>query len=270
MKDINMKRLYMDDVGKYPLLTKEEAEQLHIQAKKGDKEAREKLINSNLRLVISIANTYVGCGLDYMDLIQQGNIGLINAVDNWDPNLGTLSTFATFKIRASISRYCYNNIDTIRKPVWQKELSYQIDKTIENFILISGRKPSVDEIAAILDIYPEKIEKIYQDNSVNFIPLDAPVSDDSNAKIEETIADESPDEFEADKMKKAVEVALSFLEPDEREILENSFGLNGKCKTQEQMAMERGCTKQNMSLKKLELIQKLRYPEILDAIRKEL
>lgn len=262
--------MYLEEVKKYPLLTKEETLELFEKSQNGDKEAREKLINCNLRLVIKNAKTYIASGLDLLDLIQQGNIGLIKAVDTWDPSRSAFSTFATVRITTTISRYCYENQKVLKTPQWQQELNTKIQKTIENCIDITGRKPSVEEIAEILDINPERIDRIYLDNSRQYISLDAKTHDDSNMKIEETIADESPSEFDNNKMRKAVMAGLKHLSPEERDILECYFGLNGKNKTLEQIGEELGVTKQSAQQQVKILIQKLRYPEILEEIRKEL
>lgn len=272
MTEKNTLRIYLDEAEKYPLLTKEESLELYKLAKNGDKKAREKLINHNLLLVIKIAKKYMASGIDLMDLIQQGNLGLIKAVDTWDPSLGALSTHATYQITASISRYCLNNQNTIRKPVWQQDLTIKIEKIIAEYIKKTGRKPSVEEIATMLDIYPETIERIYQVNAIKFVPLDAPISsnDHQTMTIADTIADDRPREIGQEKLKKAVQIALSYLDPEDADFMENAFSLNGKRKTLDQIAEERGVTKQAMSLKKQELLQKLRYPAILEAIRKEL
>ena len=159
----------------------------------------------------------------------------------------------------------------MRKPEWQQELSNKINNVISDYIVISGRKPTVDEIATILDITPERIEKICQDNSISIVALDATIYDeDSSKKLEEIIPDESPSQFDTDKQRKAIAKALKHLSEDDAKFLIDYFGLNGKGKNMTQMAEEAGLTKQAIQHRKQAILQKLRYPDILEEIRKEL
>ena len=176
--------LYFKQIGNYPLLTPEEEIELITAAQNGDNKAREKVINSNLRLVVSIAKKYhKNAGMSFLDIVQEGNIGLMKCIDKYDPNAGyRFSTYATWWIRQAISKAIINKSNTIRMPAHMFDLSSKINKASQKLLNDLGREPTDDEIAQELEIKVEKIKDILN-ISKSPMSLDYTVGEDDDTSI---------------------------------------------------------------------------------------
>lgn len=260
---------YMRDINKLTVNDKSTNETLMKKYLEGDEEAREKLINGNLRLVLHVVGQFKNENIDYMDLVQQGNMGLIHAIDTYDLNRASLSTYIVLCVKAYITRYISDQSRTIRRPVWQQETTKKINEIIAMYKEDFHHAPSVEEIAAELELPVSKVEQILKDNASTLTSLDA-VLDDDDSTLYDCIADEAVETNETG-LKKAVKVALDSLTDSDREFLERYYGLNGrKPESLKSIGKSRNKTKQNASLDKMMILSKLRYPDILKEIRKQL
>ena len=222
-------KMYLREIGKYNLLSREEEIKLAEAALKGDKDAKEALVNHNLRLVVSVAKRYMGRGLTLLDLIQEGNVGLIKAVDKYDVSKGfKFSTYATYWIKQAISRAVMDQARNIRIPVHIIEMMSSIKKTEREFQQKNGREPKKEEVAAILNIDLSKIKEIYawmKDTT----SLDIVVGDDEDVTVGSFIEDESvPNEFvtvEEDDRNVAIRNILDTLNEREKIIITHRFGI---------------------------------------------
>ena len=222
-------KMYLREIGKYNLLSREEEIKLAEAALKGDKDAKEALVNHNLRLVVSVAKRYMGRGLTLLDLIQEGNVGLIKAVDKYDVSKGfKFSTYATYWIKQAISRAVMDQARNIRIPVHIIEMMSNIKKTEREFQQKNGREPKKEEVAAILNIDLSKIKEIYawmKDTT----SLDIVVGDDEDVTVGSFIEDESvPNEFvtvEEDDRNVAIRNILDTLNEREKIIITHRFGI---------------------------------------------
>jgi RNA polymerase primary sigma factor len=224
-------KIYLREIGQIPLLKPEDEIRLAARIKKGDKNARAKMIKANLRLVVKIAHDYSNLGLPLLDLISEGNIGLMKAVERFDPKKGgKLSTYAAWWIKQSIKRALANQGKTIRLPVHlvdkiskMKRASHQLSERL-------GREPTDDELAAKLDMPPAKVTQL-RTISVRPASLDAPIGEDDVTEFSEVVSDESaltPFELLRDKtLRDDISEVLSELDPREAEILILRFGLDG-------------------------------------------
>ena len=260
---------YMEDLQKYKSNTPEENETLEKMYKEGDLKAREKLVNGNLRLVLFVVNQYTDAPVDRLDLIQQGNLGLLEAIESYDPDRGSLSTYIVLQAKRYINRYLYDQSRTIRKPEWQQTTSQKIYDFIAEHKRQFSETPTVETIAAGLNLAEITVERIMKDNSFKFVPLDAPIGDGVD-----TVQDIIPDTTEqdaSDSYKKAIQTALHYLNQEDRELLEYIYGLNGRPqKTMEEIGKMRNMTKQGISLQHIKALTKLRHPKILNDIRRQL
>ncbi|MGD0649628.1 MAG: RNA polymerase sigma factor RpoD/SigA [Verrucomicrobiia bacterium] len=258
-------KIYLREIGKIPLLKPEDEVKLAARIKKGDKKARTKMIRANLRLVVKIAHDYSNLGLPLLDLISEGNIGLMKAVERFDPKKGgKLSTYAAWWIKQSIKRALANQGKTIRLPVHlvdkiskMKRASYQLSEKL-------GREPTDAELAAKLDMSPAKVTQL-RTISVRPASLDAPMGEDDVAEFSEIVGDENaltPFELLRDKtLREDISEVLSEIEPREAEILILRFGLDGsKPQTLEEVGKKFKVTRervrqiQNIALTKLRRI----------------
>ena len=255
-------KIYLREIGKTPLLTREEEVELAERIKKGDKEARAHMIKANLRLVVKIAQDYANYGLPLLDLISEGNIGLMKAVERFDPNKGgKLSTYAAWWIKQSIKRALANQSKTIRLPVHMVD---KISKMRRVAMVLSeelGREPTDEELAEEIGIDRAKLSHL-KSAALRPASLDAPISDDDTTEFGEIIGDEkaqTPLELLSHKnMHMQLDDLLEVLDERERKIIDARFGLNGqKPKTLEEVGQEFGVTRerirqlQNIALKKL-------------------
>lgn len=259
-------RLYLREIGKIPLLTAEEEMELAQRVLLGDKKAKDKMAEANMRLVVSIAKRYSGRGLDFLDLIQEGNTGLLRAVEKFDPDKGfKFSTYATWWIRQAITRAIADQARTIRIPVHMVETINKLLRTQRRMTQELNREPTIDELAKELDMEPEKIEyviKIKQDIS----SLDAGVGrdgDDEDSVLGDFIVDEdtaSPEESAANQLlKERVQEVLSTLSDREQKIVRMRFGLdNGKNHTLEEVGQKFAVTRERIRQIEAKALAKLR------------
>ena len=259
-------RLYLREIGKIPLLNAEEELALAQKVVSGDKKAKDKMAEANMRLVVSIAKRYSGRGLDFLDLIQEGNTGLLRAVEKFDPDKGfKFSTYATWWIRQAITRAIADQARTIRIPVHMVETINKLLRTQRRMTQELNREPSIEELAKELEMEPEKVEyvmKIKQD----ITSLDAGVGrdgDDEDSVLRDFIEDEegvTPEESAASQLlKEQVQAILSTLSDREQKIIKMRFGLeNGKSHTLEEVGQEFAVTRERIRQIEAKALAKLR------------
>jgi len=253
---------YLREIGRIPLLTPGEEIELAGKVKKGNTEARERMINSNLRLVVTIAHDYVNLGLPLLDLISEGNIGLTKAVERFDPGKGAkLSTYAMWWIKQSIKRALANQSKTIRLPVHLADKLAKMRRVSLQMSDELGREPTDEELGGEIGINREKVARL---KSVGIRPasLDAPIADNDLTEFGEVIGDneaQTPFELLRDKnLLGEVDGLLEVLDPREKKIISQRFGLDGgQPKTLEDVGKDFGITRerirqlQNIALAKL-------------------
>lgn len=259
-------RLYLREIGKIPLLTLEEEIDLGKRVVEGDKKAKDKMVQANLRLVVSIAKRYSGRGLDFLDLIQEGNTGLLRAVEKFDPEKGfKFSTYATWWIRQAITRAIADQARTIRIPVHMVETINKVLRTTRKLTQELNREPSVEEIADAMGMEPEKIEyvmKIKQD----IASLDASIGrdgDDEDSVLGDFVEDEervSPEDAAAMQLlKEQVAIILSALSEREQKIIKMRFGVGGgRPHTLEEVGAEFSVTRERIRQIEAKALAKLR------------
>jgi RNA polymerase primary sigma factor len=257
-------RLYLREIGKIPLLSAEEELDLARRVVDGDKDAKDKMAEANMRLVVSIAKRYVGRGLDLLDLIQEGNTGLLRAVEKFDPDKGfKFSTYATWWIRQAITRAIADQARTIRIPVHMVETINKLLRTQRRLTQELNREPTNEEIAAAMEIEVDKVEhimKIKQDIS----SLDASIRDDEEESVlADFIEDEdtiSPEESATNQLlKEQVKGMLGALTEREQKILKLRFGLeDGKQHTLEEVGQEFSVTRERIRQIEAKALAKLR------------
>ena len=259
-------RLYLREIGKIPLLGAEEEMDLARRIVEGDKKAKDKMAEANMRLVVSIAKRYSGRGLDFLDLIQEGNTGLLRAVEKFDPDKGfKFSTYATWWIRQAITRAIADQARTIRIPVHMVETINKLLRTQRRMTQELNREPTIEELSKELDMEPEKIEyviKIKQDIS----SLDAGVGrdgEDDDSVLQDFIVDEdtvSPEDSASNQLlKEQVQEILSSLSDREQKIVRMRFGLdNGKNHTLEEVGQEFAVTRERIRQIEAKALAKLR------------
>ena len=260
-------RMYLREIGKIPLLTFEEETELAKRSLEGDRKAKDRMAEANMRLVVSIAKRYSGRGLDLLDLIQEGNTGLLRAVDKFDPEKGfKFSTYATWWIRQAITRAIADQARTIRIPVHMVETINKLMRTQRRMTQELNREPTDEELAKELDMDIEKIQyitKIKQD----ITSLDAGIGRDSDDGEDSTLGDfiededsASPEESAATQLlKEQVREVLSSLSDREQKIIEMRFGLNGtKSHTLEEVGLEFAVTRERIRQIEAKALMKLR------------
>jgi RNA polymerase primary sigma factor len=259
-------RLYLREIGKIPLLNAEEELELAQKVVAGDKKAKDKMAEANMRLVVSIAKRYSGRGLDFLDLIQEGNTGLLRAVEKFDPDKGfKFSTYATWWIRQAITRAIADQARVIRIPVHMVETINKLLRTQRRMTQELNREPSIEELARELEMEPEKVEyviKIKQDIQ----SLDAGVGRDGeeeDSTLGEFIEDEesaTPEESATTQLlKEQVQSVLSTLSDREQKIVRMRFGLdNGKSHTLEEVGQEFAVTRERIRQIEAKALAKLR------------
>ncbi|HTJ73126.1 MAG TPA: RNA polymerase sigma factor RpoD [Verrucomicrobiae bacterium] len=259
-------RLYLREIGKIPLLSAEEELALAQKVVAGDKKAKDKMAEANMRLVVSIAKRYSGRGLDFLDLIQEGNTGLLRAVEKFDPDKGfKFSTYATWWIRQAITRAIADQARTIRIPVHMVETINKLLRTQRRMTQELNREPTIEELAKELEMEPEKVEyviKIKQD----ITSLDAGVGrdgEDEDSVLGDFIEDEdgaTPEESATSQLlKEQVQAVLSTLSEREQKIVKMRFGLeNGKSHTLEEVGQEFAVTRERIRQIEAKALAKLR------------
>ena len=255
-------KIYLREIGQIPLLTPKDEIRLAARIKKGDRQARAQMIKANLRLVVKIAHDYSNFGLPLLDLISEGNIGLMKAVERFDPKKGgKLSTYAAWWIKQSIKRALANQAKTIRLPVHLVDKISKMKRAGHKLSETLGREPTDEELADLLGIPRAKVAQL-RNISVRPASLDAPIGDDDATEFSEIVGDEAaltPFELLRDKaLRQDVSDILEELEPREAEILTLRFGLDGsKPKTLEDVGKKFNVTRervrqiQNIALTKL-------------------
>lgn len=257
--------MYLKEIGKVDLLSKKEEVELAKGIEQGDEEAKNKLIEANLRLVVSISKKYVGKGLTFLDLVQEGNIGLMKAVEKFDYRKGyRFSTYATWWIKQAVTRAISDQSRTIRIPVHMNELIYKVIKVKKELEQELDREPSEQEIAEELKIPLEKVKKVYA-VSQEPISLETPIGDSEDSYLENFIADERyiPDESVATSMLGDILTnILGTLSPREERIVRLRYGLldDGKSRTLEEIGREFNLTRERIRQIENSAIKKLRHP----------
>ena len=258
-------RMYLREIGKIPLLTFEEELELAKRVLEGDEEAKKKLAESNLRLVVSIAKKYVGRGMLFLDLIQEGNMGLIKAVEKFDYTKGyKFSTYATWWIRQAITRAIADQARTIRIPVHMVETINKLIRTSRLLLQRLGREPSPEEIAEEIEMPVEKvmeIQKIAQDP----VSLETPIGEEDDSHLGDFIQDDdSPAPQDAAAytlLKEQLEEVMNTLTPREAKVLKLRFGLeDGKARTLEEVGKEFDVTRERIRQIEAKALRKLRHP----------
>ena len=265
-------RMYLREIGRIPLLTSEEELDLAKRVLENDEEAKKKLAESNLRLVVSIAKKYVGRGMLFLDLIQEGNMGLIKAVDKFDYKKGfKFSTYATWWIRQAITRAIADQARTIRVPVHMVETINKLIRTSRHLLQQLGREPTPEEIAEEMEIPVEKvmeIQKIAQDP----VSLETPIGEEDDSHLGDFIPDdESPapqDSAAYTLLKEQLEEVMSTLTPREAKVLKLRFGLeDGKARTLEEVGREFDVTRERIRQIEAKALRKLRHPSRSKKLR---
>ncbi len=259
-------RLYLREIGKIPLLTPEEEAELAQRIVKGDKKAKDKMVESNMRLVVSIAKRYGGRGLDFLDLIQEGNTGLLRAVEKFDPDKGfKFSTYATWWVRQAITRAIADQARTIRIPVHMVETINKVLRTTRKLTSELNREPTNEEIAKALDMEPEKVDYVMRIKQ-DIASLDASVGregDDEDSVLGDFVEDEerdSPEESAANQiLKEQLSEIIATLTDREQKIIRLRFGIGGgRPHTLEEVGNEFDVTRERIRQIEAKALSKLR------------
>lgn len=256
-------RMYLCEIGKVDLLTAKEEASLARRIARGDQTAKKQLAEANLRLVVSIAKKYIGRGLSFLDLIQEGNIGLFRAVEKFDPNRGfKFSTYATWWIRQAITRAIADQARTIRIPVHMVETINKLTHTQRRLVQELGREPLIEELAAEMDMDIKKVRHILK-ISQDIVSLEAPVGAEEDSKLGDFIEDDdalSPSESTNRQLvKENIHEMLQYLSPREKKIIEMRFGLlDGIGHTLEEVGQEFGVTRERIRQIEAKVLQKLK------------
>ena len=265
-------RMYLREIGKIPLLTYDEELDLAKRILTGDEEAKQKLAESNLRLVVSIAKKYVGRGMLFLDLIQEGNMGLIKAVEKFDYTKGyKFSTYATWWIRQAITRAIADQARTIRIPVHMVETINKLIRTSRHLLQKNGREPTPEEIAEEMEIPVEKvmeIQKIAQDP----VSLETPIGEEDDSHLGDFIQDDdspAPQDSAAYTMlKEQLNDVMGTLTSREAKVLRLRFGLeDGKARTLEEVGKEFNVTRERIRQIEAKALRKLRHPSRSKKLR---
>ncbi len=267
-KDVNINdpvRMYLKEIGRISLLSSEEEMDLSVRIANGDEDAKNTLAESNLRLVVSIAKRYVGRGLLFLDLIQEGNIGLMKAVEKFDYGKGyKFSTYATWWIRQAITRALADQARTIRVPVHMVETINKMARIQRQMTLELNREPSEEELAEKMGISVEKVREVMK-ISQDPVSLETPIGEEDDSHLGDFIKDErsmSPEEYATNEiLKEEIGNVLMTLQEREREVLELRFGLiDGTSHTLEEVGKRFNVTRERIRQIEAKALRKLRHP----------
>ena len=265
-------RMYLKEIGTVPLLTAEEEYSLAMKKQAGDEYAKQRLIEANLRLVVSIAKRYTGRGMSFLDLVQEGNLGLIKGVEKFDPEKGfKLSTYATWWIRQSVTRALADQARTIRVPVHMVETINKMSKMQRKLTLELGYEPSVKELAEHLDMTEEKVQEIMQ-IAREPASLETPIGEEDDSNLGDFVADAnvlSPEgNVESVMLREHIDSLLDDLKERERQVIVLRFGLeDGHPRTLEEVGKEFNVTRERIRQIEAKALRKLRNPVRSKRIR---
>lgn len=258
-------RMYLKEIGKVPLLSAEEEIELAKRMEKGDEEAKKRLAEANLRLVVSIAKRYVGRGMLFLDLIQEGNLGLIKAVEKFDYTKGyKFSTYATWWIRQAITRAIADQARTIRIPVHMVETINKLIRVSRQLLQELGREPTAEEVAKELEMPPDKVREILK-IAQEPVSLETPIGEEEDSHLGDFIPDDdAPAPAEAAAftlLKEQLIDVLDTLTPREEKVLRLRFGLDdGRARTLEEVGKEFKVTRERIRQIEAKALRKLRHP----------
>ncbi len=265
-------RMYLKEIGKVPLLTAEEEVELAIKMSEGDEEAKRRMAEANLRLVVSIAKRYVGRGMLFLDLIQEGNLGLIKAVEKFDYTKGyKFSTYATWWIRQAITRAIADQARTIRIPVHMVETINKVIRVSRQLLQELGHDPSAEEIAEEMGMPVEKVRDILK-IAQEPVSLETPIGEEEDSHLGDFIPDEDASEpSEAASfslLKEQLMEVLDTLTPREKKVLELRFGIvDGRTRTLEEVGKEFNVTRERIRQIEAKALRKLRHPSRSKKLR---
>lgn len=265
-------RMYLKEIGTVPLLSNEEEYELAVKKQQGDENAKQRLIEANLRLVVSIAKRYTGRGMSFLDLVQEGNLGLIKGVEKFDPAKGfKLSTYATWWIRQSVTRALADQARTIRVPVHMVETINKMSKMQRKLTLELGYEPSVKELAEHLDMSEEKVQEIMQ-IAREPASLETPIGEEDDSNLGDFVADSNvvtPEgNVESVMLREHIDTLLGDLKERERQVIVLRFGLeDGHPRTLEEVGKEFNVTRERIRQIEAKALRKLRNPVRSKRIR---
>ena len=258
-------KTYLKEIGRVPLLTAGQEMALAKAARAGDADARRALSEANLRLVVSIAKRYVGKGMSFLDLIQEGNLGLMKAVEKFDYRKGyKFSTYATWWIRQSITRAIADQARTIRIPVHMVETIHKVARVSRQLVQENGRDPSAEEIAKVMKMSPEKVREIMK-IALDPVSLETPIGEEEDSHLGDFIEDgdsPAPQDAVADVMlREQLNEVLHTLTPREEQVLKLRFGLDdGRTRTLEEVGQVFNITRERIRQIEAKALRKLRHP----------
>ncbi len=265
-------KVYLKEIGRVPLLSSEEEIELAMRISQDDEEAKRKLSEANLRLVVSIAKRYVGRGMQFLDLIQEGNLGLIKAVDKFDYTKGfKFSTYATWWIRQAITRAIADQARTIRIPVHMVETINKVKKANSQLLHENGRDPSAEEIAESLDMPVDKVREILR-VAQEPVSLETPIGEEEDSHLGDFIPDDEAqapvDAASMALMREQLSEVLKTLTPREARVLSLRYGLDdGNPKTLEEVGKEFDVTRERIRQIEAKALRKLRHPSRSKKLR---
>lgn len=265
-------KVYLKEIGKFPLLSSDEEIEIAMKVEQGDEKAKKRLTEANLRLVVSIAKRYLGRGMNFLDLIQEGNLGLIKAVDKFDYSKGfKFSTYATWWIRQAITRAISDQARTIRIPVHMVETINKLKKVSTQLLHANGHEPTPEELAEALDMPVEKIREIIR-VAMDPYSLETPIGEEEDSHLGDFIPDEDvlapADAATHTLLREQLSQVLYTLTPREEKVLRLRFGLvDGRPRTLEEVGRDFNVTRERIRQIEAKALRKLRHPSRSKKLR---